>query len=74
MDEKIKRIKSMYNDCAKSFGIYEKDHKLDAFSRRSEQIVRKYGCLPDIIDLMFWWYQMAQSVHDLYEKEVRDNG
>lgn len=74
MDEKIKRIKSMYNDCAKSFGIYEKDHDLSAFSKRSEELVRKYGCQPDIVNLMMWWYQMAQSVHDLYVKEVRING
>lgn len=74
MDEKIKRIKSMYSDCAKSFNMYEKNHRLDEFSKRSEEIVRKYGCQSDIVNLMMWWYQMAQSVHDLCGKEVRNNG
>lgn len=69
MQEKIKRVKDMYNACAKNFSQYLMDHNMDEYNNRSLKIESEYGNTADIVDLLFWFAPQVQTIHDLWEKE-----
>ena len=55
MQDKIKRVKDMYNACAKNFSQYLTDHNMDEYNNRSMKIKSEYGNRADIVDLLFWF-------------------
>lgn len=69
MQDKIKRVKDMYNACAKNFSQYLTDHNMDEYNNRSMKIKSEYGNRADIVDLLFWFAPQVQTIHDLWEKE-----
>ncbi len=69
MQDKIKRVKDMYNACAKNFSRYLTDHNMDEYNNRSMKIKSEYGNRADIVDLLFWFAPQVQTIHDLWEKE-----
>lgn len=73
MEDRIKEIKNMYNDCAKSFNQYVLDHDLAAYNERCTKLIREYGGGRMIRDLLFWWGQRVQGLHDAWRKEHGSN-
>lgn len=69
MDDYIKRIKDMYNACAKNFSLYLADHDIRGFTDRSIEIKAEYGCTEDIDTLLWWFIPKVQAIHDRWEKE-----
>lgn len=66
-DNKIQRIKSMYNGCAKNFNQYLSDHDMAAYNKRSEDLVIEYDRQDDIVDLLLWFSQRVQVLHDEFK-------
>lgn len=69
MQDKIKRVKDMYNACAKNFSQYLTDHNMDEYNNRSMKIESEYGNRADIVDLLLWFAPRVQTIHDLWENE-----
>lgn len=66
MEQKIKRIKGMYNACAQIFNAYLLDHDLAAYNSRVQELIKKYGCESDVKDLVYWFAPKVQTLHDMY--------
>lgn len=69
IDDKITRIKSMYNACAKNFNKYLSDHDMKAYNKRSMEIKKMYGGETDIVNLLWWFAPKVQTIHDEWRKE-----
>lgn len=65
MEERVKSIKNIYNDCAKNFNQYLIDHDMAAYNKRSEGLVEKYKGHDDVVDLLFYF---APRVNELHRK------
>lgn len=63
------RISAIYNDCWKNYKAYLRDHDIDAYSKRSVELTIKYGRRSDVVDLLLWFAQRVQALHDVWRKE-----
>lgn len=66
MEQDIKRIKGMYNACARIFNAYLSDHDMVAYNNRINELIKEYGCENDIKDLVCWFAPKVQTLHDMY--------
>lgn len=66
MEQRIKRIKDIYNACAKIFSSYLSDHDMAAYNRRTEKLIKEYGCESDVKNLALWFAPQVQALHDIY--------
>ena len=73
MEERIKRIKNIYNDCAKNFNQYLADYNLAAYQKRAEALIEKYGRKVDVVDLVMWFAVRVQGLHDERRKKNVSN-
>lgn len=64
MDEK--QIKEMYNDGAKAFNEYVKEHDIAKFTENATAIIKKYKNSVEVCGLMIWWSARVQGLHDEY--------
>ena len=71
MDTKkyAERVKSMYNECAKSFSQYMGDRSMSGWNKRMTAICRKYDAKDDVKDLLLWWSMKVNVLNDAYTKE-----
>ena len=68
MSEIEKRVSGIYNDCWKNYKTYLSDHDMEAYNRRSEELVIKYNRHRDVVDLLLWFAPIVQKIHDKYLK------
>lgn len=73
IEDKVIRIKGMYNACAKNFSQYLLDHDMAAYNKRSAEIKAKYGGETDIVNLLWWFAPKVQGIHDEWRKSNGDN-
>ena len=63
-----KRVSGIYNDCWKNYKTYLGDHDMDAYNKRSEELIIKYGKQRDVVDLILWFAPIVQTIHDKHMK------
>lgn len=60
------RIKSIYNDCARSFNKYLSDHDMAAYNKRSLELIERYDGKNDIVNLLLWFAPVVNQIHEEY--------
>lgn len=68
-----KRIKNIYNDCARNFNKYLLDHDMTAYNMRSIDLMEKYGRQSDIADLLLWFAPRVNALHEEWRKQNAGN-
>ena len=61
-----KQIKEMYNEGAKAFNEYLKEHDIAKFTENATAIIEKYEKSTAVCGLMIWWGARVQCLHDEY--------
>lgn len=69
-----KRIMEMYNDAWKVYKKYLATHDMEQFNKDIQELVKKYGCKPDIKDLVIWFVARVQGLHDAYMRTNNEKG
>lgn len=67
MENYDKRVTAIYNDCWKLYRGYTKTYDMGHFNRAKDELVKKYGCQADVIDLVLWISIRVQTIHDMQE-------
>ena len=57
------RISAIYNDCWKNYKAYLGGHDMEAYNKRSEDLIIKYDKQRDIVDLLLWFAPIVQTIH-----------